>query len=91
MRQTLTINTTGGKYTVTSEAGLFYHFGSILSNLFPGKKVAVITDDTVRELYGERLAKQMEEAGVQWTLIALPPGEQSKAFGTLPRLFRSII
>lgn len=91
MRQTLTINTTGGKYTVTSEAGLFYHFGSILSNLFPGKKVAVITDDTVRELYGERLAKQMEEAGVQWTLIALPPGEQSKAFGTLPVLYSRLL
>ena len=74
MRQTLTINTNTQKYTVTTEMGFFKHMGSTLANLFPDKKIAVITDDTVLSIYEEELRAQMDKSGINWTLISLPPG-----------------
>lgn len=91
MRQTLTINTNQQKYTVTTETGLFFRLGELLSELFPGQKVAVITDDTVKQIYNEHLSKQMDEAGIQWRLISLPPGEVSKSFSTLPKIYSMLL
>ncbi|NLY71188.1 MAG: 3-dehydroquinate synthase [Clostridiales bacterium] len=91
MRQTLTINTKLQKYKVVTEIGLFHKLGNILSQLFPGRKFAVITDDTVKGLYEERLNKQMNEAGLQWTLISLPPGESSKSFDMIPKLYSKLL
>lgn len=91
MRQTLTINTSSQKYTVTTETGLFFHLGSLLSELFKGKKVAVITDDTVKGIYEEHISKQLNDAGIQWKLISLPPGESSKSFDTLPLLYKTLL
>lgn len=91
MRQTLTININQQKYTVTTETGLFFRLGELLSELFPGQKVAVITDDTVKQIYNEHLSKQMDEAGIQWRLISLPPGEVSKSFSTLPKIYSMLL
>lgn len=91
MRQTLTINASSQKYTVTTETGLFFRLGSLLSELYKGKKVAVITDDTVKGIYEEHLAKQLNDAGIQWKLISLPPGEGSKSFETLPKLYSLLL
>lgn len=79
------------KYTVTTETGLFFRLGGLISELFPGKKVAVITDDTLKNLYEERLAKQLNDAGIQWQIISLPPGEVSKSFDTLPKLYSILL
>ncbi len=91
MRQTMSVNVNSYKYTVTTETGLFFRLGTIINELYPGRKIAVITDDTVRELYEEYLAKQMDEAGIPWKLISLPPGEVSKSFSTLPKLYSSFL
>ena len=91
MRQTLTINTATQKYTVTTEMGFFKHMGSTLANQYPEKKVAVITDDTVLDIYGEELRAQMDKAGINWTLIFLPPGEDSKSFSVLPHLYTKLL
>ncbi len=91
MRQTLTINTNLQKYTVTTETGLFTHLGTTLCNLFPDKKIAVITDDTVMSIYEEPLRNQLDNAGITWTLISLPPGEDSKSFSVLPQLYSKLL
>ena len=91
MRQTLTINTNLQKYTVTTETGFFKHMGTTLANLFPEKKIAVITDDTVMSIYEESLRSQLDNAEINWTLISLPPGEDSKSFEVLPHLYSKLL
>ncbi|NLT47786.1 MAG: 3-dehydroquinate synthase [Clostridiales bacterium] len=91
MRQTLTINTNLQKYTVTTESGLFKRLGNTLANLFPGKKIAVITDETVMSIYEEELRNQLDSADINWTLISLPPGEDSKSFHVLPDLYSKLL
>lgn len=87
MRQTMTLNIDSRKYKVTTESGLFLRLGSLLSEEYSGKKVAVITDDTVKGFYEEQLTKQLEENGIRFKIISLPPGENSKAFDILPKLY----
>jgi len=91
MRQTLTVTVNSYKYTVTTETGIFFRLGSVLNNLYPGRKIAVITDETIKELYSEHLTKQMQDAGIEWKLIALPPGEGSKSFSMLPKLYSELL
>lgn len=91
MRQTLTVNINMQKYTVTTETGLFFRLGNLLAEQYPDKKVAVITDDTIKDIYEEHLVKQLDGAGIQWKLISLPPGEGSKAFDTLPKLYSILL
>lgn len=45
--------------------------------------VAIVTDDTVRELYGETLKKALEKSGFSTCLYAFPHGEAAKNMGTL--------
>lgn len=87
----MTINTDMHKYSVITETGLFFKLGGLLNDLFPGRKIAVITDDTVRGLYEEHLEKQLNDAEIEWTLISLPPGESSKSFSTLPKLYSRLL
>jgi 3-dehydroquinate synthase len=91
LRQTLTINTGLQKYTVTTETGFFGHMGDTLKRLFQERKIAVISDDTVMGIYEDRLRSQFDGAGLNWSLISLPPGEDSKSFDVLPRLYSKLL
>jgi 3-dehydroquinate synthase len=62
-----------GSYTVTVRAGLLAELPARIESLWPGRPVAVITDDTVRALLADRLA------GGPWALVlSVPAGEASK-------------
>ncbi|HZK01934.1 MAG TPA: 3-dehydroquinate synthase [Anaerovoracaceae bacterium] len=91
MRQTLTINTGQQKYTVTTESGFFERMGKTLSDSYKGRKIAVITDETVMDLYEEKLRYQLDSADINWTLISLPPGEESKSLEVVPKLYSKLM
>lgn len=50
------------------------------------KKLAVITDDVVAGLYGERICGQLKDAGIQAKLFAFPNGEKSKTRETKAKI-----
>lgn len=91
MRQTLTINAGQQKYTVTTESGFFKKMGKTLSESYNDRKIAVITDETVMKLYEDELRSQMDNAGIKWTLISLPPGEDSKSLEVIPKLYSKLL
>lgn len=90
MRLTLTINTGQQKYAVTTESGLFEQMGKTLAASYGGRKIAVITDDTIMDIYEDRLRDQLDSAGINWTLISLPPGEESKSLKMIPELYSKL-
>jgi 3-dehydroquinate synthase len=47
-----------------------------------GRRIAVITDDTVAILHARRLAGQLTERGMDVALTSFPPGEASKSLRT---------
>jgi len=62
-----------GSYTVSVRAGALAELPERVLARWPGRPVALITDDTVRALLADRLA------GGPWALVlSVPPGEASK-------------
>jgi len=62
-----------GEYTVTVRAGVLDELPARVESLWPGRPVAVITDETVGALLVDRLA-----AGPWVLTLSVPPGESSK-------------
>lgn len=63
-----------GTYVVTVQPGLLEELPARVASLWPGRPVAVITDDTVGALLQATLASG------QWaTILSVPPGEASKS------------
>jgi 3-dehydroquinate synthase len=67
-------------YTVHVVAGMRALFDR-LGELLDGVSVAVITDETVRELYGSQLVRGLQRAGIDPLVRSVPAGERSKSLG----------
>jgi 3-dehydroquinate synthase len=65
-------------YTVHVVAGM-RELLERLTELLNGASVAVITDETVRELYGGQLVRGLRRAGVDPLVRSVPAGEASKS------------
>jgi 3-dehydroquinate synthase len=64
-------------YVVGGMRGLLERLGEVLDCA----SVAVVTDETVHELYGARLVRGLQDAGVAPLVKAVPAGERSKSLG----------
>lgn len=91
MKHSLTIKMKSGKYPVIIESGLFQTIGKTLGEHFAGKKIAVITDENIQNIYGEFLTKQLDASHCEWQIIALPAGDVSKSFDTLTVLYKRLL
>jgi 3-dehydroquinate synthase len=66
------------RYTVHVVAGM-RELHERLGELLDGVSVAVITDETVRELYGAQLVRGLQAAGIDPLVRSVPAGERSKS------------
>lgn len=78
-------------YTIHIERGLLDHLGERIREELQGRKVFILTDSHVQGLYGPTVLRQLEEAGLDAALLALPPGEASKTFQKLPEIFGAML
>lgn len=78
-------------YTISIEAGLLDRLGDLVRQEIQGRKVFVLTDDHVQGLYGPTVLRQLESAGLDAVLLALPPGEASKSFQQLPEIYGALL
>lgn len=68
-----------GKYEVLIGSGLLDRAGELVRRALPkAEKIAVISESTVRPLYGARVRKSLEGAGYIVSEYVLPCGEASK-------------
>ncbi len=59
--------------------------------LRPGRAVAVVSDQTVFGLHGERVMAALEASGARVHAVRVPPGEASKSFGTLEQVLDALL
>ncbi|MFC6464688.1 3-dehydroquinate synthase [Marinilactibacillus sp. GCM10026970] len=78
-------------YALKIEKNLLSQIGREISALFSGKKIMVVTDETVHNHYGENVLNQLRRAGFEVQCIVLPPGEQTKTFSSMPAIFSQLI
>jgi len=65
--------------------------GIEILNLLKPSRVAIISDQTVAALYGERLLGSMSHAGIQTTCITFPAGERSKCLSEYERILDQMV
>ncbi len=75
----LHVNLPGSDYDIFIGKGLLDKAWEMISKVFKGKRVAIVSDDRVYGLYGSRLEAQLSSAGVDFKAIVIPQGEESKS------------
>lgn len=78
-------------YTVHVGSGLLRDAGRLISDACPAHRYAVITDDVVGPLHGDRLVAGLRAAGLDSILLSVPAGESSKTRAVWGRLCDELI
>jgi 3-dehydroquinate synthase len=78
-------------YDVVVGSRLLEQTGALISQRLKGPACAVVSDDNVAALFGETVLQSLTTAGFRPTLIAVRPGEKSKAMGEAEMICDRII
>jgi 3-dehydroquinate synthase len=78
-------------YDVVIGPGLIADAGERISGILPRRKVAVVSDSNVADLYGPRLRESLRDRGLLAAEIVVPAGEQSKSFNELQRVVEAVL
>ena len=78
-------------YQVQIGPGLIDRAGEQIRPLLKRARTAVVADETVARLHGERLRAALTAAGIESTLIPIPAGEASKSFEHLAALSDALL
>ena len=73
-------------YDILIERGLLAKCGGLIAQVHPRCRVAVITDENVDKLYGDRVCNSLENAGFSPCRMVIPPGERSKSLAMLAKI-----
>src|SRR5712692_1326360 len=76
--RTLTVNLGERSYPIYVGEDLLGQTGEILRRAGLGKKVGVVTDAKVGELYLKPVEESLRRAGFSVTVVSLPEGEEHK-------------
>ncbi len=82
---------TGRPYEVLIGEGLIERAGEFIAPMLKRRRVAVVTDETVRDLHGARLSASLAAAGVETATVAVAPGEETKSFEGLAALCDALL
>ncbi len=76
----ITVNVNASKnYDILIGKGLLNQCGGIISKAVKSKKCAIVTDDIVDRLYGEKTTQVLEKSGFTVSKFVIPNGETSKS------------
>jgi 3-dehydroquinate synthase len=76
----------GRAYDIHIGRHLLCEAAGLIGDLAPGAKLAIVTDETVAALHAPALEASLQQAGLGFTRIVIPPGEASKSYGQLAAL-----
>ncbi len=77
-------------YRIHIGAGVLSQAGQLLADSVPLGRVIVITNPTVKGLYGELLEESLKAAGIKADLLEVPDGEAYKSLGSAGGLYTSL-
>jgi 3-dehydroquinate synthase len=78
-------------YRILIQPGLLHRIPEDLQKGGWGKKYCIISDNHVRKLYGEELAKALRAQGLDATLISFQSGESHKRLATIEKLAEQMV
>ena len=86
MIRTVPVGLGARAYEVVIGEGLIDQAGARIAPLLERARTAVVADETVARLHGERLRAALASAGIEAQFVVVPPGEGSKSFEGLAEL-----
>ena len=89
--QKLSVKLPSKEYEIYIENGLFDDIGSYIKQMYNNKKIAIITDTNVKNLYADRLVNNLKSYGYDIKLIEIEPGESSKSLKSAQYIYEELI
>lgn len=86
----LNVNLGKDSYPIYIEQGILHQAKELISQVFTGAKIVIVSDDNVFPLYGELLVNQLKET-YQVSTVVIPHGETSKRFDILPSIYSQLL
>lgn len=74
-------------YLIYIERALSSKIGNIISDLHPGKKIGIVTDENVSKLHLDTVAANLSDAGFDVLNAIIPAGESSKSLAVISTLY----
>lgn len=87
MPHTETVKLGDRSYDIVIGPGLLAQLGEMTRSVAVGKRVLLVSDETVAPLYGAAASKALAASGYSVATAVVPPGEASKSGDWLFRLF----
>lgn len=87
----LRVNIPGRDYTIFIESGSLNNIGNNIETIHKGKKIAIITDENIYELYGKELEEKLRESSFDVNTIRVKAGEVSKSLNTLEYVYNELL
>ena len=87
----LTVDLGPNSYPIHIENGILAKTGELVSEVFSGRKLMIVSDDNVFPLYGEIITKALSDSGFACHSFVLPHGEPTKSFQSLPKIYEALI
>jgi len=84
------VNAPSRTYEIEIETGLFDRLPVVFRERYTGRRLALVCDDTVYALYGERFAHGLTQQGFDTITVTFPAGEQHKNLATLDRIYQAL-
>jgi 3-dehydroquinate synthase len=81
------VEVAGHAYRVEIGAGLLAGTGERIRAMLPARRATIISDRAVAALYGERLGQSLLAAGIEYSLLTVPPGDASKSLAVAAELY----
>ena len=78
-------------YDILIGPGLIAGAGAMLAERFPGRAVAIVTDETVGALHAPALEASLATAGLRHVRITVPAGEATKRFAMLEQVVDEVL
>lgn len=86
----LTVNLGEKSYPIYIENNILKNAGDYISEVFKGKRIMIVSDDSVFPLYGRRLLDNLNDIYECHTIV-LPHGESTKSFQSLPVIYSAML
>lgn len=86
----LTVNLGEKSYPIYIENNILKNAGVYISEVFKGKRIMIVSDDSVFPLYGETLLNSLKDTYECHTIV-LPHGESTKNFQSLPVIYSAML
>ena len=87
----LTVAFEDRSYDISIEKGLLQNCGEWAAEIWSPRKVIIVSDENVSQIYGAIVQKQLKEKGFETYRITVEPGEKTKSLQTAEQLFAQFL